>query len=322
MDNMQYEPLVSVIVPCFNSADTVIRCFNSILNQNYKKIEIIAVDDGSTDNTPDLLKSLCKANNNIIYLHCDHGGVSNARNAALKAASGEYIQFVDSDDCITANCTERLVETAVNKKADLVISDFYQSNMMTGEDDMYHHNLKRGSYEKKSFINELAKEPGAHYFGVLWNKFYKKELITKGNLTFPLQLSLGEDFVFNTSYYALCERIDVIDDKLYIYSYGIPNSLTNKNKNFIERMDERLAMYHAYCLLYKKENLKGFWIFKLHFYILRCYSDELTFLGSDAEKWKKELYTKYITDNGISRTEFSLYRLLRTAKQVIRKLKG
>lgn len=318
---LNQEPKVSVIVPCFNSEKVIESCLYSIINQNYKNIEIIVVDDGSTDKTSDVIKEFGEKYNNIICIYCDHRGVSNARNEALKIASGDYVQFVDSDDTITPDCTQKLAEAAVCSNADLIICNFYQNSSVTGENDLYHLSLPNKLYNKKDFLKKLATDPGAHYYGVLWNKLYKNNLIHKGRITFLSELAMGEDFVFNTNYFAFSENIYVIEDKLYLYNYEMPNSLSNVQKSPEQRTKERIAMYYGYRSLYEREHLKGLWTLRLHFYIFRCYFNELDFLGDDSKTWQNELYKKYISDNGIGKIEFTLYSFLRKCKQLIRKIR-
>ncbi len=312
-------PKVSIIVPCHNGEKYIKNCFDSIIKNEYSNIEIIAINNCSTDNTENMLKQIAKENSNFKYVDCTKKGVSNARNEGIKFATGDYIQFVDCDDLVTPDCTKKLVDTAVKYDADLVISNFYQNDISTKNNDVNHRCLNAGNYTKKQFIKELSKDPGAHYYGVLWNKLYKSEYI-KNDLLFDSKVSLGEDFIFNMSYFSKCSKISVIDDKLYVYTWGVTNSLTNINKSENDRLNEILRLYYSYKNLYENEKLTGFWTFRLHFYIMRSYYNELEHLGDDSLKWKSTIYQKFIKDNNIPNLEFELYTLARKCKQLIRQV--
>lgn len=314
------EPLVSVIIPCFNSAETLERCLKSVTEQEYQNIEVIAVDDGSTDNTLEILNEFAKEHSSFKIINCEHGGVSAARNEALKAVSGDYIQFVDSDDYLVSGCTRLMVNAALNTDADLVFCDYYQYSDY--DNNVYHRHLPAGIHNKKNFLKELAKDPGAHYYGVIWNKFYKAKIIKDNGLMFDSSLSMGEDFIFNTNYFHLSKMFCSVNRQLYVYKWGRADSLSNVSKSEEQRICERLKMYRAYEKMYNKENLKGYWRFLMHFYIMRYYFDELTFLGENAVQWQKTLFKRCIMENGISNIEFKTYELLRKAKQLLRKIRG
>lgn len=314
-----FSPLVSVIVPCYNAEKTLKKCLLSVLNQRYGNIEVIAVDDGSDDRTYDILKNMAEEYSNLKILKCSHAGVSATRNEALKYVSGDYIQFVDSDDYVLPDYTKRLVDAMNNSKADLAICDYYQNS--DNEKNIEHMHLGNGSFNKKGFLRELSKSPGAHYYGVIWNKLYKYDIIKKYNLCFSDKVNMGEDFIFNTLYFHCAETFCSIENKLCVYHWGREASLSNQSKPEEERIEERLTMYRAYRDLYSKENLKGYWKFLLHFYIFRFYFDEMTLLDGEAQKWQKTLYSKCITENSISSLEFKVYYMLRKLKAFLRRAK-
>ena len=105
--------LVSVIVPCYNGEKDIERCLNSIVNQTYKKIEVIVVDDGSKDNSKELIKEYVNNYPNVNYYYKKNGGLSSARNFGLKKATGDYIAFVDSDDYIDLKMLEKMYNSKV-----------------------------------------------------------------------------------------------------------------------------------------------------------------------------------------------------------------
>ena len=113
---------ISIIVPVYNLEKYLPRCLNSVCNQTYKNLEIILVDDGSTDKSSDICDNWAKKDSRIIVIHKKNGGVSSARNAGIKKATGEYIHFVDGDDWLELNCYEKIVERDMTKM--LLVLDF------------------------------------------------------------------------------------------------------------------------------------------------------------------------------------------------------
>ena len=117
------KPLISVIIPCYKVEDYIEKCVDSILNQTYKKLEIILVDDGSPDNCPKICDEYAKKDERVIVIHKENGGLSDARNAGLDIAKGEYISFIDSDDYVDLNFYESLINSIIKEKTDVAICD-------------------------------------------------------------------------------------------------------------------------------------------------------------------------------------------------------
>ena len=119
-------PTVSIIVPVYNAAETLNRCIESVLKQEYTDFELLLVDDGSTDDSGAICDRYAAKDKRIRVFHKGNSGVSDSRNLALNQARGVYLQFLDSDDWITPNATRLLVEAALQYHCDMVISDFYR----------------------------------------------------------------------------------------------------------------------------------------------------------------------------------------------------
>ena len=116
MDNS----LVSIIIPIYNVEQYLDRCIKSVINQTYKNIEIILVDDGSTDKCPEICDQYAQKDNRIVVIHKENGGLSSARNAGMKVLKGEYMLFADSDDWIKENTVEELLQIAIEHDVDFV----------------------------------------------------------------------------------------------------------------------------------------------------------------------------------------------------------
>lgn len=311
-------PLISVIVPVFNTELYLKRCLQSIKEQSYTNIEVIIIDDGSSDKTLEIGRSFLQRDSRFRLFSQENQGVSVARNSGLEKMYGRYLVFVDGDDCIARDYIMMLWKTMKRTKADMVVCDYRQDCWQSGEWDMEHYTVHPGSYSKKDFIRAMSKCPGAHYFGVLWNKIYRTDLIRKQGLKFNPKLSLGEDFSFNMDYLSLVNRIEVIPDQLYFYSWCSPLSLSHYKKAIGEQMEERLLLYQSYEALFRREHLERRWRHKLHYYLLKAHYEELKALGNGREKYKK-IYDKiYIYDQGIGKLEYRLFYLLKKLKALMK----
>lgn len=144
-------PKVSIIVPVYNSEKTLARCINSILKQKYQTTEIILVNDGSTDNSLTICEEYARKDPRVIVIDKKNTGVSDTRNTGISYASGEYIQFVDSDDWITENATGVLVDRMQQANCDMVISSFYR--VVNGKTAEKGHIQTDIVMDKKEFIS-------------------------------------------------------------------------------------------------------------------------------------------------------------------------
>ena len=193
---------ISVIVPVYNSKKELNKCIESISNQTYKNLEIICIDDGSTDGSGHILDALAQNDERIKVVHRTNKGESNARNIGLKMATGEYIAFCDCDDWIDKEMYEVLAKIIETEKVDLAASSWYkesddntqliQNNLPICEDIITRDKLLKYLYMRDSYRG----------FAYMWNKLYKRELFEKQNnrILFDESLHLGGDVVFlNTS---------------------------------------------------------------------------------------------------------------------------
>ena len=119
------QPLVSIIVPIYNGEKSIERCLRSIQNQSYQNIEVLVVNDGSTDHTDRVIRRYAEGDKRFHYIKKENSGVSHSRNLAMQKAQGEYFQFVDGDDWLVKNATEEFVKTALQYDCDMVICDYY-----------------------------------------------------------------------------------------------------------------------------------------------------------------------------------------------------
>ncbi len=231
------ENKVSIIVPVYNCESSIERCLRSILTQTYQDIEVIAVDDGSKDKSGKICDKLAKEDDRLIVIHQENSGVSKTRNKALKLASGKYIQFVDSDDYLADYATKSLVDAANKNGADLVIADFYRviKNRISTKGKI----KSKKVFSLQEYADHMIKDPADFYYGVLWNKLYKRSIIEKYHLSMLEDINWCEDFLFNLEYVKYCKVFFAIQIPIYYY-FKNENSLSN-NKMTAEKV---VAMKH------------------------------------------------------------------------------
>ena len=181
------QPLISIIVPVYNAEPYLDNCLDSIAAQTWENLEVWLVDDGSTDASPALCDARAAADPRFHVLHQANAGVSAARNAALERATGRYLQFVDGDDYLPSTATERLVRTAGATGADLVIGRFWR---VAGTRKALQGHIRRdGVFTRREFAEEMLKAPANFYYGVLWNKLYRRSIVEEGGLRAGARIS-------------------------------------------------------------------------------------------------------------------------------------
>ena len=219
---------VSLIVPIFNSANYLERLLDSIKKQTHNSIEVILVNDGSTDNSEDICKDFIKNYSNAKYIYKKNGGVSSARNTGLKYVTGKYVCFLDSDDCIEENYCKCLINALEKNDCDFAMAGIYEHV----KNDVNEYGLKEKCSFSRYDAEMFVKIFNPYWFPVLWNKIYKMNIIKNHKIKFPEKISYDEDTIFNLKYYQYARRICIVPQKLYHY-YIHDNSLTSKGSSLV-----------------------------------------------------------------------------------------
>jgi len=222
-------PLVSIIVPVYNSSKYLKKCVESVLTQTYSNLEIILVDDGSLDNSPALCDELSQMNSNIVVIHKTNGGASDARNHGLLVAKGEFIMYLDSDDywCEDINL-EKLVNIFIENynKFDFIIFNFYDYFQS------YDKIRKRFSYpisitEGTDKYTKFERFADIGYFPMSpWTKIIKKEFLINNKLFF-IQGTIGEDIPWFIDLVNKCSDFKVINEYIVYYVKQIQGTITS-----------------------------------------------------------------------------------------------
>ena len=221
------EPLLSIIIPAFNIEQYISRCLDSLINQSYKNIEIIVVNDGSTDSTGDIIDSYVKKDNRIKVIHKKNEGVSIARNTGIHLAKGDYIGFVDGDDTVDDEMFETLIQNAINYNTD--ISHCGYKMVFPSRTDYYYNTGDIVIQDNQEGLKDLLKadrvEPG------LWNKIYKSSLFE--DIRLNENIKYNEDLLANFYLFKKAKKSVFYDKCLYNYMIRKGSAATkqiSKNK--------------------------------------------------------------------------------------------
>lgn len=214
-------PIVSIIIPVYNTEQYLKKCLDTVINQTYRELEILLIDDGSTDKSPSICDEYAKKDSRVHVVHCKNGGVSRARNTGLSLAKGEYICFVDSDDWLPQNALNDLVSYFCDDKTDLVIGSMQSVGAGINSRQILEDKLiANGSSDWTAFLGSLFGGPVA--------KLYKKEIIGRHGLSFEHDMRYGEDTVFLLQYLFYCRFIRLSRKKVYIVNRLNENSAVTK----------------------------------------------------------------------------------------------
>lgn len=258
----QSQPLVSIIVPVYNAANHIARCVESIRKQSYENIEILLLNDGSSDVSLQVCQMYAQVDRRILLVDRDNQGVSATRNLGIRLAKGKYLQFVDSDDCLTPDATETLVRAAEAHAADLVIAPYYRveqvnklelDGVIQKEQTVLWGFLAPGYYDKKQFAVHLMDQPASFFYGVMWNKLYRRELVLERDIRCSDELDWCEDLLFNLTYIRYAERFVSVSSPVYYY-YKTPGSLVATKmrfRNTASIVATRAVLFTYYKKLYE-----------------------------------------------------------------------
>ena len=251
--------MISIIVPVYNVENYLGKCLDSLINQTYKDIEIICINDGSTDNSLNILREYEQIDSRIIIIDQKNGGLSDARNIGLKEAAGEYIMFVDSDDWIDLETCQKALEAMLKYSTDIVMWSYireYENKSLPKS--IFDNNIY---FDKKDTVNkiyrrlfglykeELSQPENADALVTVWGKLYKSELILKNNIRFIDTKKIGtcEDALFNMEVFKNVKSSYFINSCFYHYR-KINTSVTSRYRedlyikwdNLYELMNEQI----------------------------------------------------------------------------------
>lgn len=242
---------ISVIVPVYNTSKFLEKCMKSIMEQSFRDIEIICVNDGSKDNSLEILEKLQKEDNRIIIVNKENGGLTSARNAGLKIAKGKYCLNIDSDDWIEQGYFKALHERAEKDDLDITLSNIIFDYLDKPQKNYILNDLKILDTEiitGDEYINIFLKE---NFHGYTWNKLIKTELYKKNNITYNEKIFLFEDVevILRLSKYAL--KIGKVNNAFYHY---IQHQLNGSKNISIKSLNDVLKCFNSLTESFKFDN--------------------------------------------------------------------
>ena len=236
-------PIVSIIIPVYNAEDTLPRCVDSILNQTFTDFELLLVDDGSADASGAICDCYAAKDSRVRVFHQANSGVSASRNLALDQARGDYLQFLDSDDWITPDATSCLVRAMEGGPCDMVISDFYR---VVGERVSQKGDIEEdGILTREEYAAHMMENPADFYYGVLWNKLYRRNIVEEHHLRMDPEISWCEDFMFNLEYIRYAEHFRAIQIPIYYY-VKTKGSLASQSMSISKTVKMKLMVFEDY----------------------------------------------------------------------------
>lgn len=259
----------SIILPVYNVAPYLKRCIHSVLDQSFQDYEMILVDDGSTDESPEICDAYAEAYEQIRVIHKRNGGLSSARNTGLEEAQGTYVWWVDSDDWIDPEALNILHRVSCDKLPDVVKFNYYR---VEGGQKKVSSNASPGLYEdaNRDLLMNKAFYTAGKYGLSVWSHIYRRSFLKVHSMPFISERIVGsEDYLFNLSLYPYAEKMIVIPDALYFYEMR-QGSLTQQYKqnmphkygqlygqlkqvyqklNLLEKYENRICFFYVWHLL-------------------------------------------------------------------------
>jgi len=240
---MNIDAKISVIIPVYNVEKYLAKCIDSVIAQTHDNLEIMLVNDGSSDSCPQICDAYAKNDNRIKVIHKPNGGISSARNAGLDIATGEWIGFVDSDDWVLPNMYEELISAAVNENSDLAVCGYIRVDE-NGEHLKYISVYGKVLTNAEALTN-LVVSGGA--YNVAWSKLYKKSILE--GIRFPVG-KIHEDVFVTNRIFCKCNKVAIVPSHLYMYVKREGSIMTSSYS--IERLHACDAFFERYFMLKEK----------------------------------------------------------------------
>ena len=261
---MKEQPQVSIIVPVYNVENYIERCLNSLVNQTFKDIEIITINDGSTDKSLELLNKYAKEDIRISVIDLGDEGVSYCRNLGIEKANGKYIMFVDSDDWIDSSMVEVLYKKAEENKLDLVMCSYIREFKDHSKEKIF--NLPQEIIYKEDKVKnellrklvgpikeELSNPEMLDALGTVWGKLYRADILKENKIKFVDLKEIGsaEDTLFNIFTFNYLSKVMFLNKPMYHYWRDNPKSVTSQ---YNPKLKEQRKVFFKYISDFIKEN--------------------------------------------------------------------
>lgn len=319
--------VVSFVVPIFNVEKYLEQCVSSILSQTYDNIEVILVDDGSTDNSGKICDNFAQKDKRVKVIHKKNGGLSSARNAGLDALTGDYVVFTDSDDYVSSDMVQTMLNKLESTDSDLIMCNFAYTDENGNVTDNFTDGNESGEYDNNQLLSTIA--AGWTFGAVAWNKIYKAKLFDN-NLRFT-EGKLAEDEFMAHRLLAKVKKAFVISDVLYYYRQR-SGSIINSDFN-IKKLDSLDALIDRVDFFYEinrqdlayissvtaMRSLAGFWQYRKtgKEINIRLHSYRNRIRDLSKKIGKQNVDTKFTASVFLFRRCFPLYLLARKTREAL-----
>lgn len=311
--------LISVVIPVYNVEKYLSQCIDSVLHQTYHNTEILLIDDGSTDKSGLICDQYAIQNSKIRVIHNKNKGVSAARNTGLKAAQGEYVIFMDSDDYIEKSMYEEMLHIINKYRCDLVICDCVKE--FSDHSENYTHNIRGGFYDHKQLIEEYYPEllitKDINYPATISNCLcmFKKSILN-GEVCYKSEVRYSEDWLFGTQIVIRCNSLYYMKEKYYYHYRMNPGSATHKA--VADKWKDYSALYDGFVKEFSyikgydfKDQLDKVLLFLVYNSVGNIYNIDLSF------KEKYKLIREILNDSRVRKMfqQIEINRILLSKKQ-------
>ena len=284
---------VSIVLPIYNVEKYLEACVQSVQDQTYKNIEIILVDDGAKDNSGKICDRFALEDNRIVVVHKENGGLSSARNAGYKIATGKYLMYIDSDDVIKADVVEKCVETIQRDQSDIVIYGYEKIDekgkileVCTWGNKLFNHDM---------MIDYLYTAITEMSFGYAWNKIYRKSVIDQSEILADSKIIDREDLVYNLELLKDVDKVSYIDYVGYQYLQRSTSLLHNGNLARLKGIDYFVTIMKNINVGNEEVNKKLFNMNVLH-YLSDCIIKNIIWNENLKGKEKRTLMKKILKE--------------------------
>ena len=286
---MKKDVLVSIIVPIYNNEKYLDKCISSIVEQTYKNIEIILINNGSKDKCSEIIKKYIKKDSRIKFINIiENVGVCIARNKGIEISQGDYVCFVDADDSLSEDYVKILLENIIKEKADVVecnFKTFFEIKRESSVSNIGKYNKNDRYTICKDFLEAI------NFKDVPWNKIYTKKILKKAKFTPEIKES--EDHEFLSRVYLNCNKKVNIEDVLYYYYFNNSNVTSQPfSKRKLHAIYARELVYESY-LKAGYEDLANYEAARIILFIFNFYNDANSIENPDKKEIKKELRMKF-----------------------------
>lgn len=253
---MNEEKLLSVVMPVYNTVEYLEKCIRSVLDQTYKNIQLICVDDGSTDGSGEIVDKLAAEDDRIVVVHQENKGESGARNVGLKLATGDYWTFIDCDDWLELDMYESLIESLERNDVDVACGSWFEEFPDNPIAVKCLDPVENEVFDWQQVLYYLYRRDRYRAFGFMWDKVYRQEVFHDANgeiFMFDTNLILGGDIIYLAQLLTNCKTVSYVDKCFYHYRQRQTSGSYSKN------VKNRLGAPEAYERVIKLLREKGAW---------------------------------------------------------------